>query len=78
MARIGAGIAAAISLFFTALFTFAFHDRYWRHRNCFNDRGHCWVSEDGINYTTSGIVWAPLATIFAVLSFVALVTALRR
>ncbi len=78
MGRLGAGIAAAISLAVTVIFTFAFYDRYWRHRNCFNDRGNCWVSEDGINYTTSGFVWGPLAILFATLFAIALVNTLRR
>ncbi len=78
MGRLGAGIAAVISFAFTIIFTFAFYDRYWRHRDCFNDRGNCWVSEDGINYTTSGFVWGPMAVIFAILFAIAVVNTIRR
>jgi hypothetical protein len=48
----------------SALFGLAFHDRYWRWRDCFNELGRCYdpLSPD-VYLEQAGIVWGGLATI---------------
>ena len=77
-ARLGAGIAAAISLVLALLFSFAFYDGYWQNRACFEDTGSCWVSADGVTYTTNSVMWGPLAVIFALLFVIGTANAIRR
>jgi hypothetical protein len=46
------------------LFLLAFHDRYWRWRDCFNELGRCYdpVSQD-VYLEQAGLVWGSLAAI---------------
>ncbi|WP_224814372.1 hypothetical protein [Hasllibacter sp. MH4015] len=72
MRRARIGLFAAIYTICAVFFAVAFFDRYWRHRDCFNDLGRCFVSaEDGV-YTTSAFVWAPMAILCALLAIFAL------
>jgi hypothetical protein len=42
----------------------AYHDRYWRWRDCFNELGRCWDSETQHVYLEqAGIVWGGLTVI---------------
>lgn len=51
-------------LCFAAFFAFAFHDRYWRWRDCFNELGRCYDPvTQGVYLQQSGIVWGSLAAI---------------
>jgi hypothetical protein len=42
----------------------AFHDRYWRWRDCFNELGRCYdpVSQD-VYLEQAGLVWGSLAAL---------------
>lgn len=47
-----------------ALFGYAFLDRYWRRRDCFNDLGRCYDPVDSVVYLEqSGMIWGGLAAI---------------
>ena len=48
-----------------ALFAVAYHDRYWRWRDCFNELGRCYdpVSQD-VFLEQAGMIWGSLAIIF--------------
>ena len=50
------------------LFAVAFHDRYWRWRDCFNELGRCYdpVSQN-VYLEQAGTVWGGLAAIFLLL-----------
>jgi hypothetical protein len=50
------------------LFAAAFHDRYWRWRDCFNELGRCYdpVSQN-VYLEQAGAVWGSLAAIFLLL-----------
>jgi hypothetical protein len=55
-------IAGAIFAALGALFAFAFHDRYWRWRDCFNELGRCFDPEtQDVLLAQSGIGWGSLA-----------------
>ncbi len=46
---------------FAALFAFQFWDRYWRHRDCFNELGRCWHPvEEEVFMEGAGLVWGGL------------------
>ncbi|WGI21834.1 hypothetical protein [Amylibacter sp. IMCC11727] len=55
-------IRRAISLFFfacAALCAFAYYDRYYKWRDCFNELGRCFDPETASVYLEqSGIAWA--------------------
>jgi len=50
------------------LFAAAFHDRYWRWLDCFNELGRCYdpVSQN-VYLEQAGAVWGGLAAIFLLL-----------
>ncbi|MBF9060017.1 hypothetical protein HKCCSP123_12570 [Rhodobacterales bacterium HKCCSP123] len=77
-ARIAAGIAAAVSLVLTLVLTVAFFNGYWRNRDCFDDRGRCFVPEDGSVFSANSIYLAPLAVIFGILFVIGSLFAGRR
>lgn len=55
-------ITGLVGLGFAALFGFAFHDRTWRWRDCFNELGRCWDSaSEQVYLEQAGIVWGGLA-----------------
>ena len=58
-----------------ALFSaYAFHERYWRWRACFNELGRCYDPEAGVMVEQAGLIWGGLLLIFGLL----LVRSLRR
>ncbi|HGG06075.1 MAG TPA: hypothetical protein ENK28_11505 [Aliiroseovarius sp.] len=58
---------------FSVMFAFAFYDRYFRWRDCFNDLGRCFDSDTGLVYLEqAGMVWMGLF-VLALLGLVALV-----
>ncbi len=57
---------------------FAFHERYWRWRDCFNELGRCYDSEAGVMTEAAGLIWAALALVFAALAARALWPLLRQ
>ncbi len=72
-------IRKTISLFFfacAAFFAFAYYDRYYKWRDCFNDLGRCYDPETATVYVEqSGMVWG----LFFVLTLIpALVLWFRR
>ena len=51
-------IAGAALLGMATLLATAFYDRYWLHRDCFNDLGRCYESETGTVYVAqAGAIW---------------------
>lgn len=51
-------IAGAALLGMATLLATAFYDRYWLHRDCFNDLGRCYESETGTVYVEqAGAIW---------------------
>lgn len=70
----GAASAAMLAAFFLAVF----HDRYWRHRDCFNELGRCWSEEEQqVFVEAAGWIWGAPALAFAVGAVLLLVGALR-
>ncbi len=65
---VGSGTLAAL----------AFHDRYWRWRDCFNELGRCFdpVSQD-VYLEQAGLVWGGLAALFLSTGVILLVRARR-
>ena len=64
--RFGLGmIALALAL----VSTFAFYDRYWLWRDCFNELGRCWDSAtEQVYREQAGLVWGLGVALFAVLA----------
>jgi hypothetical protein len=60
------------------LFAFAYYDRYWRWRDCFNELGRCYdpASQD-VYLEQAGIVWGSFAAI-SLLAGIALLLRRRR
>jgi len=55
-------LTIAVLLGFVALFGFAYYDRYYRWRDCFNDLGRCYDPQTGMVYVEqAGFVWMLLA-----------------
>jgi hypothetical protein len=51
-----------------ALFSaFAFYDRYWRWRGCFNELGRCYDSQAGVMVEQAGGIWGGLSLIGLIL-----------
>jgi hypothetical protein len=50
------------------LFAGAFHDRYWRWHDCFNELGRCYdpVSQN-VYLEQAGAIWGSLAAVFLLL-----------
>ncbi len=68
---------AALWLAFTALFSLAFYDRYWRWRGCFNELGRCYDPDEGVMLEQAGLVWGGLALVFGLLLVASLWRLLR-
>ncbi len=47
---------------------FAFYERYWRWRDCFNELGRCYDSEAGVMVEQAGLIWGTLVVIFGLLA----------
>jgi hypothetical protein len=46
---------------------FAFQERYWRWRDCFNELGRCYDSEGGVMVEQAGWIWGSLAVVFGLM-----------
>ena len=61
-----------------ALFALAFHDRYWRHRDCFNELGRCWDPvEEQVYVEGAGMVWGGLTGLCLLVAAVLLLLSRR-
>lgn len=61
MLRAAAGV---ISLLAATLFAFAFYDRYWLWRDCFNELGRCYDSAtEQVYLEQAGVAWGSLTVI---------------
>jgi len=60
---------AACALCFAALFGWAFYERYWRWRDCFNELGRCYDPVSQTVMTDAGFVWGLMAVIAVGLAF---------
>ncbi|HZH51895.1 MAG TPA: hypothetical protein VEZ16_08435 [Microvirga sp.] len=49
------------------LSAFAFYDRYWRWRGCFNELGRCYDTENGVLLEQAGVIWGTFALVFSLL-----------
>ncbi len=78
MTRGAAILGAILSGFGTLLFGIAFHDRYWRHRECFNSLGRCWDAvEEQVYVEGAGLVWGVPMALFALLLAICLRSAVK-
>jgi hypothetical protein len=59
-------IKTAVWLGLALFCAFAFHDRYWRWRGCFNELGRCYDSDEGVMVEQAGLLWGGLALLFMV------------
>ncbi|MEA9789642.1 hypothetical protein VDF90_20820 [Xanthomonas campestris pv. raphani] len=59
-------MAAVASLLLLALTTYAWNERYWRWRDCFNAEGRCYDSQAGVMVAQSGVIWGGLSVLFLV------------
>jgi glucan phosphoethanolaminetransferase (alkaline phosphatase superfamily) len=57
---------------------FMFHERYWRWRDCFNELGRCYDTNEGVMTDTAGPIWATHMLIFSLLFLRALWKLLRQ
>jgi hypothetical protein len=61
--RIVSVLLAACALGFAALFGWAFYERYWRWRDCFNELGRCYDPASQTVMTDAGFVWGLMAAV---------------
>ena len=61
--RIVRRLFAACALCFAALSGWAFYERYWRWRDCFNELGRCYDPASQIVMTDAGFVWGLMAVV---------------
>jgi energy-converting hydrogenase Eha subunit H len=76
--RIVCSLLAAGALCFAALFGWAFYERYWRWRDCFNELGRCYDSVSQTVMTDAGFVWGLMAVVALGLALVLWVLGRRR
>lgn len=77
--RIGQVVLGAAMLGLGGLLAFAFYDRYWRWRDCFNELGRCFDAEtQDVYLQQSGSVYGGLAALFLVLGLGLMLRARRR
>lgn len=65
-------IAAVLYGALAAAFAWAFHERYWRWRDCFNELDRCYDPEQGVMLAQAGPIWGGLALLCALLALRAL------
>ncbi|EIM29093.1 hypothetical protein [Microvirga lotononidis] len=58
--------------------SFAFYDRYWLWRDCFNELGRCYDSNAGVMVEQSGLIWGILTLPFGLLAIRGLRQLLRQ
>ena len=62
----------------TALFAYAFYDRYWQWRDCFNELGRCYDPDtQDVYLEQAGMVWGSLTFICGICVVVAALLAWR-
>ena len=61
--RIVCPLFAACAFCFAALFGWAFYERYWRWRDCFNELGRCYDPASQTVMTDAGFVWGLMAVV---------------
>ena len=79
MRRVVRIILSLVSAAGAILFGYAWYDRYWRWRDCFNELGRCY-DPDGqqVFLEQAGLVWGTFAVACLVLAGVFVWRALRR
>lgn len=63
---------------FGLLLLVAFHERYWRWRDCFNALGRCWDPQTEQVYTEAGAMWGVMALLALIPALALLWFGLRR
>lgn len=76
--RIICVVVAGLSFGLSALLGLAFHDRYWRWRDCFNELGRCYDPENQTVMTDAAFVWGLLAALAFMVALLFSVLARRR
>jgi hypothetical protein len=76
--RIFCLLLAAGLLGLAMLFALAFHERYWRWRDCFNELGRCFDPESESVMTDAAFVWGVMAAVSFGLSVMAFLLRGRR
>ncbi len=72
-------MTAMASFGLATLLATAFYDRYWLHRDCFNDLGRCYESETGTVYVEqAGAVWGGATVLSLAAGLLLLGLGLRR
>jgi hypothetical protein len=61
--RIVCSLIAACALCCALLFGWAFYERYWRWRDCFNELGRCYDPGSQTVMTDAGFVWGLMAAV---------------
>jgi hypothetical protein len=78
LGRVRSALAAAAALLLAVAFGLIFHDRYWRHRDCFNELGRCWSAADQEVFVEgAGLIWGAPAGLLAGLALFMLWRAVR-
>jgi cell division protein FtsX len=70
IARVIAGAFALFWLCAALFFAWAFHELYWRWRDCFNELGRCYDPQTSTVATDASFVWGVLAVMALVLASV--------
>jgi hypothetical protein len=69
---------AAVLVALAGLFGLAFHDRYWRWRDCFNELGRCYdPATQDVYLEQAGVAWGSLALICLALATALLIRSHR-
>jgi hypothetical protein len=76
--RIACFQLAAGALGFAALFGWAFYERYWSRRDCFNELGRCYDPVGQTVMTDAGFVWGLMAVVALALALVLWMLGRRR
>jgi cell division protein FtsX len=63
-------LLAACASCFAALFGWAFYERYWRWRHCFNELGRCYDPATQTVATDAAFVWGLMAAVALALALV--------
>jgi hypothetical protein len=63
MRRAASGVLSVLSAVGTVLFAYAYYDRYWLWRGCFNDLGRCFdPGSEQVYLEQAGLIWGIFAT----------------
>ena len=70
---------ALLLLILCGLFALAFHDRYWRWRDCFNELGRCYDPQtQDVFLEQAGVAWGSLSLICLAVAVVLFIRKHRR